>query len=70
MMIVYSCTVETWDLNLEEAEARIATPLTKIALYRIRVELPYLFQRYFLRRAVQLVPFANFDHCYDEITLN
>ncbi|PLB47215.1 hypothetical protein P170DRAFT_478076 [Aspergillus steynii IBT 23096] len=69
LVLIFLFTIDTMHLNLEEAEDRLAISLKKVVVYRIRVELPYLFQRYCLRRNVELLSFDEFYHSFDEITL-
>ena len=70
LILVTLFTIDVSALSLEEIQAKLAMPLDKVASYRIRVELPYLFNRYCLRRDVELVPLDEYYPCLDEIALS
>ncbi|KAK1144341.1 hypothetical protein N8T08_005493 [Aspergillus melleus] len=70
LVLVTLFTIDVSVLSLEEIQTKLAIPLDKVASYRIRVELPYLFHRYCLRRDVELVPLDEYYPCLDEIALS
>ncbi|KAH8434583.1 uncharacterized protein LDX57_012226 [Aspergillus melleus] len=69
LILVTMFTIDISAFSLEEIQTKVAMPLDKVASYRVRVELPYLFNRYCLRRDVELVPLDEYHPCFDEIAL-
>lgn len=50
---------ETKNLGLEEVPLTFEAPTRNLVLYRLFVEVPYLFRRYVLQQNVEFLPFED-----------
>lgn len=61
---------ETKNLALEEVPLAFEAPTRNLILYRLLVEIPYLFRRYVLRRNVVFLSFEDSKYSGGTIALN
>lgn len=61
---------ETKNLALEEVPLAFEAPTRNLILYRLSVEIPYIFRRYVLRQNVEFLPFEDSKYGGGAISLD